>query len=164
MNDEFQSNAVTVAQKAVDVSGESDSGTLRALLTNKRLRYSPSYASSSEKRKTDIVTLSPIKTDERLDLFEDFPHAIRQAIGVGSVSRRNGCETISAMHSPSTMTSENVMTSQIQQSPMSNYVEGISTPPLSPKEASATEQQTHVTQMSANMIDDEWTNTSSERK
>lgn len=141
---------------------ENNSATLRALLSNKKLRYS-AIASA----KIDSVTLSPIKTDDSLDLFDDFAYAKRQPIVVGAIRMKHGYESesaqssLGAMHSPTKMTSENLLSTQTH-SPMTNYVEGISTPPLSPKEAAI--ERTYVTQMPTNMIDDIWTKNSTDCK
>lgn len=170
----YQSNVTAApapASKPIEnCAKESSTGPLRALLSNKRLRYSPNYAKRNAivcAPKIDTVTLSPVKTDDSLDLFDDFAFAKRQPI-VDAVRRKHGYESenvqssLGAVHSPTTMTSEIMMGSQ-KHSPMTNYVDGLSTPPLSPKEV-AIEQPAHVNQMPASMIDDAWTNASNECK
>lgn len=169
----YQSNcapAIPVPKPIENRPKETSTGPLRALLSNKSMRYSPIYAKRDAivpARKMENVSLSPIKGDDSLDLLDDFAYAKRQSID-GAIHKKLGYESKSvpssfgAMHSPTMMTSENMMASEIH-SPMTRFVDGIGTPPLSPNEA-AIEQQTHVNQMPTNMIDDTWTKTSSECK
>lgn len=166
-----------VEQTANDVKEEKDLPALRALLTNKNLRYSPNYASAhnhpkrrkrahnfSESKLTpdditniDSVALSPNKTEDSLDFLDNYTtfsskHLQNQQLTpVPDMPVKTGFQYIPQPQmvtkgfSPSSMTSENLpaqtsITSIHTNSPMSKYVDGLSTPPLSPKETDGVNQ------------------------
>lgn len=136
-----------------------DSPALRALLTNRKLGYSPDY----KRQKTaindllthpnggecttaaiDSIAMSPIKTDDSVDFLDDIalygkttiltPHSIIGVHTPKAAYAYGGAQ----LRSPLTMTGENAHSAT--NSPMSNYVTGISTPPLSPKEGESVNQ------------------------
>lgn len=135
---------------------EDDSPVLRALLSNKSAKRSNTnynHLSPSTKRPrtqenhyTESGIISPVRTEDSLDYFDDFAFEKQQPI-----TEKSGYE-YGAM--PLGMTGENLiatssasttpLTNHIVSSPITNYVEGISTPPQSPKEAAIE----HVNQMS----------------
>lgn len=149
------------AAKRPHTDDNNDSPALRALLTNRKLRYSPDYSAANiiKRQKTmvndfplhhhhttnacapsviDTIALSPMKTEDSVDFLDDFPLYGKTAIptphSTGIHSSKAGYAYGGAqMRSPLTMTCENLHPAA--NSPMTNYVAGISTPPLSPKEA-----------------------------
>lgn len=160
----------TNAKLEIETTDESDSPVLRALLNNKSAkRLSPNYDQSPQSAKrqrtqahhyTENGIISPLRTEDSLDYFDDFAFHKQRPI-----TEKSGYEY--ALDMPLTMTSENLLafeastehvnktdlktplTNHTVSSPITNYVEGISTPPQSPNE-SAIEQ--HVNQTS-NMCD-----------
>lgn len=134
---------------------------LNALLSNKKMRYSPSYLANNNQpaakrarlvASIDNVAMSPNKTEDSLDGYAFGKQPIK-APKLGYEA-----ETVQSMtmQTSLTMTSENQLTNQTQ-SPMTNYVEGINTPPLSPKET-----KKNVNQVSENMTDELWAQNESE--
>lgn len=157
-----------------ECNDEKDSPALRALLTNKNLRYTPNYPTAKRRKRAynlsetkltpndgvniDSVTLSPNKTEDGLDFLDNYttfptkqPQQQQQSTPMPDMSIKAGFEYIPQTQvlnkgfSPSRMTSENLpaQTSIINvhaSSPMSKYVEGLSTPPLSPKETDGVNQ------------------------
>lgn len=128
-----------------------DSPALRALLTNRKLRYSPDYITRSAPKKQrmnyptsasiDSVALSPNKTEDSLDFFEDFPPFSKAPVtqNISNGLAQSGIEYgTTQITSPAGMTCDNLIPAT--SSPMTKYVEGISTPPLSPKEAEPVNQ------------------------
>lgn len=168
----FQSHQ-KVEQPTSEINNEADLPALRALLTNKNLRYSPDYTIAKKRKKAynlnetklnrndtaniDIVALSPNKTEDGLDFFDNYttfsnkqPQQ-QQSTPMPDMSVKTSFEympqtnVLNKGFSPSRMTSKNLpaQTSLINvhaTSPMSKYVEGLSTPPLSPKEADGVNQ------------------------
>lgn len=168
-----------IEQPVNEVKNEQDSPALRALLTNKNLRYSPNYSSihnqpkrrkrahnlsepiltPNESVNIDNVALSPHKTEDSLDFLDSYtpfsskqqPYQQQQTTPISDMSIKAGFEYVPQTHvpnngfSPSRMTSENLttqtsITNVHTNSPMSKYVDGISTPPLSPKETDGVNQ------------------------
>ncbi|XP_055302929.1 segmentation protein fushi tarazu [Sitodiplosis mosellana] len=139
---------------SVDV--DDNSPVLRALLSNKSAkRLSPSYSNQSPSAKrprtqenhyVENGTISPVRTEDSLDYFDDFAFEKQQPI-----TEKSGYE-YGAM--PLGMTGENLiatssasttpLTNHTVNSPITSYVEGISTPPQSPGDAAIE----HVNQMS----------------
>lgn len=150
--------------KQTHTNDSNDSPALRALLTNRKLRYSPDYSSPNmtERQKMmgndyhqmlhhqtanasaiDTIALSPMKTEDSVDFLDEFTLYGKMAIptphSTGMHTAKIGYAYGGAqMRSPLAMTSENLHSAP--KSPMTNYVAGISTPPLSPKEAEPVNQ------------------------
>ena len=142
-------------------SADDDSPVLRALLNNKSAkRLSPCYSNQSPPAKRSMTleanymengAISPVRTEDSLDYFDEFPFEKQQPI-----TGKSGYE-YGAM--PLGMTGENLiatsststtpLTNHTVSSPITNYVEGISTPPQSPGEAAIE----HVNQMSLRTLD-----------
>lgn len=140
----------------VSTNIDDDSPVLRALLSNKSAqRLSPSYSNQSPSAKSQRTqenhyaengTISPVRTEDSLDYFDDFSFEKQQPITekIGyeyrvmplGMTGENQIATSSASTTP--------LPNHIVSSPITNYVEGISTPPLSPKD----ETIEHVNQMS----------------
>lgn len=133
-------------------TNESDSPVLRALLSNKNAkRSSPTYNQSPSAKRlcTQISlesgTISPVRTEDSSDYFDDFAFEKQQQHP--PIMAKSGYEYAPTM--PLGMTGENLiaassipssvttspLTNPIVSSPITNYVESISTPPQSPNEA-----------------------------
>lgn len=137
-------------------TNESDSPVLRSLLSNKSAkRSSPSYNQSPVAKRVctqaslENGNISPVRTEDSLDYFDEFAfekqppppivakygyeYALAMPVGM------TGENLIAASSIPSS-TATTPLTNPIGSSPITNYVESISTPPQSPIE--------HVNQMS----------------
>lgn len=175
----FHSEIKNEKRKRTEEIDDKDSPALRALLTNKNLRYSPNYIDSfshpkrrkpvydpsqktnfngDSKPNIDNVTLSPHKTEDSLDFFDNFTNfpnktslQQQQSTPLPDTSIKSGFEyttqpmVLNKGFSPPDMTCENLSSPASQtttqtSSPMSKLVEGLSTPPLSPKEADGVNQ------------------------
>lgn len=141
-----------------NVTNHVDTPILRALLNNKNIeRSSPTYNHSPPAKRLcsqvslDSGAISPVRTEDSLDYFDDF------AFEKHPITAKNGFEYAPSM--PSGMTGENLiaassvavspLANRIVSSPITNYVESISTPPQSPNEAAIE----HVNQMSNGSCD-----------
>lgn len=126
---------------------QNDSTTLRALLSNKMLRYCSKYTRNNRPVATgarlvasiDSVAMSPNKNDDSLDVYEDFPYG-KEPIDVAKIDKDVDAAQSMTMQNPVAMICENIMTNQMN-SPMMGFVNGISTPPLSPKDTTESVNQ-----------------------
>lgn len=114
-----------------------DSPSLRALLTDRKLRYSPDYVTKKPRTgprdyqtscppttTIETVALSPIKNEDSLDLADEFATFLKNPMHAQPTLTNQSNSYAYSVSNSST-------TSQIH-SPMTNFVAGISTPPLSP--------------------------------
>lgn len=114
---------------------EKDSPFLRALLSDKkakRLRFSPNYS------KVDIIenrTISPEHTESSLDKYAFEQRQSAEALKMTGANLIATSSITAQVTSIPLSTTTTPFTNHTVTSPMSKYVEGISTPPLSPKEA-----------------------------
>lgn len=117
--------AVQTPKEIIETKLEEDSPLLRKLLNGKS-KSRPSYGSElpakRQKINEPIEIISPLRTEDSSDYFDDYTHTVKQhGIVIG-------------------MTSENsIAASSLTTTPLSNhspitYIEGINTPPSSPKE------------------------------
>lgn len=131
---------------------EADSPMLRAILNNKSAkRLRPSYTESPSAKRTkqnnyaENGTISPLRTEDSLD-YLDFAFESQQPIieksGYTMPLGMTGENLTASTSIPSASTTP--LTTHTVISPITNYVDGISTPPQSPKEAAIA----HVNQTS----------------
>lgn len=133
-----------------------DSPALRALLTNRKLGYSPEYCKKNKTKASKFqpqgncspatalnsIAMSPNKTEDGLEFLDEMaayqkvaaPQYTPEQHGKVGVYPYGGTQ----VQSPSGMTGENMHS--VSNSPTTNYVAGISTPPMSPKEAEPVNQ------------------------
>lgn len=132
---------------------QNDSTTLRALLSNKKLKYTSNYMTRNNRSvarrarlvaSIDSVAMSPNKNDDSLDVYDDFAYE-KGPIGAAKADQDLDAAQSMKIQNPLAMTCENTMTNQMC-SPMLGFVNGISTPPLSPKDTIES-----VNQLSNNM-------------
>lgn len=129
---------------------EADSPVLRALLSNKNVkRPSQNYSQSPSFKRQKIYisaengTISPLRTEESVDF--DFTLEKQQPINTMPLGL-NGENLTASSSFPSASTTP--LTSHAASSPITSYIESISTPPQSPNEAAIE----HVNHMS-NILD-----------
>lgn len=161
------SSALPNLDNSVD---ECDSPVLRAILSNKSIkRLSPNYnklpSSKRSKLQTENEMISSIRTEEYLEFFDDFTFEQQQPMKSDFKQAMTSGNLIAPSSLPNSVPTT-TLTNPIVSSPITNYIEGISTPPLSPKEeAIASVNQTSTNCDASSAVDNcSWNQNESDGK